>query len=194
MNTIFRKKIMALTGIFWAGYVVFHLFSLLNIHFGLVHFEAYFQGLKAISLYSLWAPVLLGALLFHAITAILRQRRNHQSKGQGYHKSYPKEVPRVVAWGGALTLLLFIIFHFVQMKLLNERDLFQQLVELFDNPVMWVVYMLGIVTLSAHLHHALSNVAQTLGISSKTYQRQVVLGVGLLFIGFISVLIRIAYV
>ena len=35
---------------------------------------------------------------------------------------------------------------------------------------MWAIYGLGMIAISTHLHHGLTNVLQTLGISSKQHK------------------------
>ena len=84
-------------------------------------------------------------------------------------------------------LLTFIVFHFVQVKGLADENLHQQLTELLAQPIMFIIYALGVIALSAHLHHALTNVLQTLGISCKTYNALAVLIALTLLVGFLSI-------
>lgn len=51
---------------------------------------------------------------------------------------------------------------------------------------MLIIYTLGVITLSVHLHHALSNPI-TLDISSKPYHLLLVLLALILLVGFISI-------
>ena len=178
---------MSFAGLSWFIYVVYHLLSLLNFHLDPVIFNDFYNQINQWPIYHV-ITVLLGLLLlFHVITAISRQLSNNVSKGRAYKKPYPYGIFRGVAWAGATTLLLFIVFHFIQMKTLASGNLHQQLTDLLTQPIMFVLYMLGIITLSAHLYHALTNVLQTLGISSKTYNALVVMVVLILFIGFVSI-------
>ena len=180
---------MAFAGLVWFAYLLFHLFSLLIFHSGNIAFDDFYSWLNQLPVYQLMIWLLIATLIFHAVTAFMRQLANNISKGQPYHKAYPHGVPRIIAWGGASTLLLFIVFHFVQMKLWidDSLSLYQQLTTLLSQPLMLAIYALGMITLSAHLHHALSNVLQTLGISSKPYHLLVILIVAGLFIGFASI-------
>ncbi|SFV89155.1 Succinate dehydrogenase cytochrome b subunit [hydrothermal vent metagenome] len=178
---------MSFVGLTWFFYVIYHVLSLQNFHKGQAVFNNFYIQMNQWSIYHIATILLVLLLLFHVITAISRQLSNNISKGQAYKKPYPYGIPRIVAWSNAILLLIFIVFHFVQMKILINGNLYQQLSELLIQPLMFGIYLLGIITLSAHLHHALTNVLQTLGISSKTYNVLVVLLVFLLFIGFISI-------
>ncbi|HIG89263.1 hypothetical protein [Candidatus Thioglobus sp.] len=192
-NSVVGKRWMAFAGIVWFAYVVFHMVSLLNFHAGKEIFNDFYTWFNQLPFYYLMVAVLIFSLGLHVFTAISRQLANNKSKGVGNKKPYPKEIPRVVAWSGASTLLMFVVFHFVQMQLLDQTDLHQQLLNIFTQPIMLIVYVLGTITLSTHLHHALSNVLQTLGVSSKQNNPWVVLIVLILFFGFVSVPVSIIY-
>jgi succinate dehydrogenase / fumarate reductase cytochrome b subunit len=192
-NSVIQKKWMAFAGLTWFFYVIFHMVSLLNFHAGKDVFNGFYTEFSQSPIYYLMAVALITTLGFHVFIAMSRQLANHQSKGSGYEKTYPQEIPRVVAWGGAGTLLVFIVFHFMQMQWLDKTDLYQEMLSIFIQPIMWVIYALGLITLSAHLHHALNNVLQTLGMTSKQYHLVVVLIVLLIFIGFSSVLVGVMY-
>jgi len=79
------------------------------------------------------------------------------------------------------------------MQWLDTTGLYQQILSIFSQPIMWVIYALGLITLSAHLHHALSNVLQTLGVSNKQYHLVVILIVLMVFIGFASIIVSVIY-
>ena len=192
-SSVAQKKWMAFAGLTWFFYVVFHMVSLLNFHVGKDVFNDFYIEFNQSTVYYLMVVILIVSLGFHVFTAVSRQFANNQSKGSGYEKTYPQEIPRVVAWGGASTLLAFIVFHFLQMQWLDKTDLYQQMLSILSQPIMWVIYALGLITLSAHLHHALSNVLQTLGMTSKQYHLAVVLIVLLIFAGFSSVLVGVMY-
>jgi len=69
----------------------------------------------------------------------------------------------------------------------DPTNLYQQMEEIFSNPLMWVVYGLGMLAISAHLQHGLSNVLQTLGVCSKQYQKLAWLIVIIIMVGFASI-------
>lgn len=186
-KSVFYKRLMAFAGLVWFAYIVFHVLSLTSFHFGKETFNDFYTGLNETTLYGLMVWVLTVVLVFHVFMAISRQMANHKSKGLVNQKSYPKAIPRVVAWGGAFTLLAFIVFHFMQMQLLDKTNLYQQLLDILTQPIFVIIYIFGSLTLSVHVHHVLGNVLQTLGISSKQYHLLVVLIALGLFVGFVSI-------
>ena len=58
---------------------------------------------------------------------------------------------------------------------------------------MWFIYGLGLLSLSTHLHHALTNVLQTLGISSAQCKSLSILIVVVIMAGFVSIPLGILY-
>jgi succinate dehydrogenase / fumarate reductase cytochrome b subunit len=169
-NATTSKKWMATAGLVWLLYLVFYLLSLMNFHSGKVAFNDFYQWFAQTPVYNFMIVLLVATLSFHVIVAVSRQLKNNVSAGTRYKKTYPKAIPKVIAWGGVSILFAFIIFHFIQMTwLIDKADLYQSIVLMFSNPLMWLIYGLGLFALGAHLHHGLTNVLQTFGLSSKQH-------------------------
>ena len=186
-RTILLKKLMAIAGLIWFVYLIYHLLSVLTFHSGEVVFNAFYSWLNDSWIYPVLLTLLGSTIVFHIYVAVTRQLDNNKSAGIGYKKSYPKAVPRVVAWSGAALIFLFIVIHSVQMLSIDETNLYQQMVLIFSNPLMWVIYGLGMIAISAHLHHSLSNVLQTLGVSSRQHHNLAWLIVIVIMLGFASI-------
>ncbi len=186
-RTILLKKLMAIAGLIWFVYLIYHLLSVLTFHSGEVVFNAFYSWLNSSWIYPVLLTLLGSTIVFHIYVAVTRQLDNNKSAGIGYKKSYPKAVPRVVAWSGAALIFLFIVIHSVQMLSVDETNLYQQMVLIFSNPLMWVIYALGMIAISAHLHHSLSNVLQTLGVSSRQHHNLAWLIVIVIMLGFASI-------
>ena len=186
-RTILLKKLMAIAGLIWFVYLIYHLLSVLTFHSGEVVFNAFYSWLNSSWIYPVLLTLLGSTIVFHIYVAVTRQLDNNKSTGIGYKKSYPKAVPRVVAWSGAALIFLFIVIHSVQMLSVDETNLYQHMVLIFSNPLMWVIYGLGMIAISAHLHHSLSNVLQTFGISSRRHQNLAWLIVIVIMLGFASI-------
>ncbi len=186
-RTILLKKLMAIAGLIWFVYLIYHLLSVLTFHSGEVVFNAFYSWLNSSWIYPVLLTLLGSTIVFHIYVAVTRQLDNNKSAGIGYKKSYPKAVPRVVAWSGAALIFLFIVIHSVQMLSIDETNLYQQMVLIFSNPLMWVIYGLGMIAISAHLHHSLSNVLQTLGVSSRQHHNLAWLIVIVIMLGFASI-------
>ena len=186
-RTILLKKLMAIAGLIWFVYLIYHLLSVLTFHSGEVVFNAFYSWLNSSWIYPVLLTLLGSTIVFHIYVAVTRQLDNNKSAGIGYKKSYPKAVPRVVAWSGAALIFLFIVIHSVQMLSVDETNLYQHMVLIFSNPLMWVIYALGMIAISAHLHHSLSNVLQTLGVSSRQHHNLAWLIVIVIMLGFASI-------
>ena len=186
-RTILLKKLMAIAGLIWFVYLIYHLLSVLTFHSGEVVFNAFYSWLNSSWIYPVLLTLLGSTIVFHIYVAVTRQLDNNKSAGIGYKKSYPRAVPRVVAWSGAALIFLFIVIHSVQMLSIDETNLYQHMVLIFSNPLMWVIYGLGMIAISAHLHHSLSNVLQTLGVSSRQHHNLAWLIVIVIMLGFASI-------
>ena len=186
-RTILLKKMMAVAGLIWFIYLIYHLFSVLTFHSGEAVFTAFYTWLNSSLIYPALLTVLASTIVFHIYVAVTRQLANNKSSGERYKKSYPKTVPRIVAWSGAALVFLFIVIHSVQMLSIDTSNLYQQMEEIFSDPWMWAVYGLGMLAISVHLQHGLSNVLQTLGVCSKQYQKLAWFIIIIIMVGFASI-------
>tara|TARA_B110000003_G_scaffold141440_1_gene142924 strand:- start:1168 stop:1773 length:606 start_codon:yes stop_codon:yes gene_type:complete len=191
--TVSLKKMMAIAGLFWFFFLIFYLLGALTYHSGEEAFTAFYVWFNGSIFYPVLATLLLLTLAFHVVVAITRQLSNNISSGDRYKKPYPKAVPRIVAWSGASIILIFIITHTVQMLSINTVDLYSEINNIFQRPIMWAIYGLGMIAISTHLHHGLSNVLQTLGVSSKQHKSIALLIVLLIMAGYASIPLGILY-
>lgn len=193
IRTVSLKKMMAMAGLFWFFFLIFYLLGALTFHSGEEAFTAFYVWFNGSIFYPVLATLLIATLAFHVVVAVTRQLSNNISSGDRYKKPYPKAVPRIVAWSGASIILIFIITHTVQMLSINTVDLYSEITNIFQRPVMWAIYGLGMIAISTHLHHGLSNVLQTLGVSSKQHKGIALLIVLLIMAGYASIPLGILY-
>ncbi|MDC0491899.1 hypothetical protein OAN85_01270 [Candidatus Pseudothioglobus singularis] len=192
-RTVSLKKMMAMAGLFWFFFLIFYLLGALTFHSGEEAFTAFYVWFNGSIFYPVLATLLIATLAFHVVVAVTRQLSNNISSGDRYKKPYPKAVPRIVAWSGASIILIFIITHTVQMLSINTVDLYSEITNIFQRPVMWAIYGLGMIAISTHLHHGLSNLLQTLGVSSKQHKGIALLIVLLIMAGYASIPLGILY-
>ena len=192
-RTVSLKKMMAMAGLFWFFFLIFYLLGALTFHSGEEAFTAFYVWFNGSIFYPVLATLLIATLAFHVVVAVTRQLSNNISSGDRYKKPYPKAVPRIVAWSGASIILIFIITHTVQMLSINTVDLYSEITNIFQRPVMWAIYGLGMIAISTHLHHGLSNVFQTLVVSSKQHKGLALLIVLLIMAGYASIPLGILY-
>jgi len=192
-RTILLKKMMAIAGLIWFVYLIFHMLSVLSFHSGEAVFSGFYVWLNSSILYPILLALLVLTISFHIVIAVSRQLSNNESIGERYKKTYPKAIPRLVAWLGASIMLAFIVIHSVQMLSTETVDLYQEIYVIFNYPLMWFIYGLGLLSLSTHLHHALTNVLQTLGISSSQCHGLALFIVVVIMAGFASIPLGILY-
>ena len=192
-RTILLKKMMAVAGLIWFVYLIFHMVSVLSFHSGEEVFSGFYVWLNSSIFYPILLALLVLTISFHVVIAVSRQLSNNESVGERYKKAYPKAIPRLLAWLGASIMLAFIIIHSFQMLTTETVDLYQEIHSIFNQPLMWIIYGLGLIALSTHLHHALTNVLQTLGISSAQRQGLSLLIVVVIMAGFVSIPLGILY-
>ena len=192
-RTVNLKKMMAIAGLFWFFFLIFYLLGALTFHSGEEAFTAFYVWFNGSIFYPVLATLLILTITFHVFVAITRQLSNNVSSGDRYKKPYPKAVPRIVAWSGASIILIFIITHTVQMLSINTVDIYSEINNIFQRPIMWAIYGLGMIAISTHLHHGLSNVLQTLGVSSKQHKSIALLIVLLIMAGYASIPLGILY-
>lgn len=189
-RTILLKKMMAVAGLIWFTYLIYHLFSVLTFHAGEAVFNAFYAWFNSSWVYPVLLALLGLTIVFHIYVAVTRQLSNNKSAGDTrYKQSYPKATPRVVAWSGAALVFAFIVIHSVQMLTIDidTTNLYQQMEKIFSEPLMWAIYGLGMLAISAHLQHGLSNVLQTLGICSCQFHKVAWLIVIIIMVGFASI-------
>ena len=192
-RTVSLKKMMAIAGLFWFFFLILYLFGALTFHSGEEVFTAFYLWFNGSIFYPILAILLLLTLAFHVFVAVTRQLSNNISSGDRYKKPYPKAVPRIIAWSGATIILVFIITHTLQMLSINTVDLYSEIQNIFQSPIMLAIYGLGMIAISTHLHHGLTNVLQTLGISSKQHKGAALLIVLLILAGYASIPLGVLY-
>ena len=191
--TVSLKKMMAVAGLFWFFFLVFYLLAALTFHSGEQVFTDFYVWFNNSIFYPILASLLIVTLSFHVYVAITRQLSNNVSSGDRYKKPYPKAIPRIVAWSGAAIILIFILTHTFQMFSTNTVDLYSEIQNIFNRPIMWGIYGLGMLAISTHLHHGLTNVLQTSGISSKQHKSAALILVVLMMAGYASIPLGVLY-
>lgn len=187
MGDIRKKRLMAIAGLFWLLYLIIHMVLNLQYFQGEKVFNGFYQDFRNSGwLYFLFNTLLVSGLLIHVYIALARLIDSDKRRLTHYKKRYPKGIPKAVAWSGVTILLVFIILHTIQMLTLSET-LFLATIYIFKSPWYIAGYGLGLLALAAHLHHGLSNVAQSFGKSHNQYQWLVLSFITILIAGFASI-------
>ena len=187
-SSIVKKIWMALTGLFLITFLVVHASINALIFFndgGLVFNDwAHFMGTNVFI--RIGEVVLFLGLILHIVDGLLLYFQNKKARPVGYSYEKPntnsKWYSRSMALLGTL-LLIFLIIHLAHfwvksrftgleqygVQTVGQENLFAAMKDIFTNPLIVVVYVLGCVSLFWHLLHGFKSAFQSLGINHPKY-------------------------
>ncbi|HKL40464.1 MAG TPA: succinate dehydrogenase cytochrome b subunit [Cryomorphaceae bacterium] len=189
MNTlIYRKSLIALTGLFLCLFLIVHLSAnlilLLPPETAQGVYNEYSTFLRESPLIAIIAYLLYLSLLLHIVYAALVTYRNRKSRPEGYKLNRPLEnstwASQNMGWLGML-ILIFLVIHLVnfwsRIKLEigdpvgtdpgGFLDVYSVTYALFQNPFYVAFYTVLMIPLGYHLHHGLKSSFKTLGFHSQ---------------------------
>ena len=185
-SSVGTKLLMGLTGFLLFVYMLLHLAGNALIFAGQDVFNAYSHTLISNPLI---VPIEIGLLLVflvHIYKAGTNWTANRAARPIGYMK---KELARhtsrktlsssTMIWSG-LVILVFVIIHVKQFKFgsfyqvtdSDVRDLARTELEVFQNPVWVVVYVVATLLVGLHLRHGFGSAFQSLGLDHPIYTRR----------------------
>lgn len=192
-SSVGKKFVMALTGLFLISFLIIHVCLNACIFNDLPIFDpndngdmfnraAHFMGTSAV-IRALEYGLFLGFII-HIIQGFVLEAKNLSRRGQGYKVNLgnrgSKWYSRTMGLLGTL-LLLFLIMHVAhfwvpsrfggleEVEGTNYHNLFQKMVDVFQNPIVVVLYILGCISLAYHLMHGFQSAFRTLGIHNSRY-------------------------
>lgn len=189
-STVGRKVVTALTGLAFFIFLIGHLAGNLLILVSAEAYNAYSHTLISMGgLLYVAEAILVIVFVGHAVFAITvtiqnRRARSHQyqvSKGQG-PPSRMNSSSRTMIWTG-LVLLVFTVIHLMTFKFGPDedqgyvavangeqvRDLHRLVVEVFQEPVYVIWYVVAMILLGFHLRHGIWSAFQSLGAYHPRY-------------------------
>lgn len=203
-SSIGAKHIMAITGLLLLLFAIVHMVGHLQMFGGQDMYNTYAHFLQ--SLWEVKWPVragLLALILIHIGVAIGLVARNRAARPVGYARYKPvmaSAAGRTMAWTG-VAVAAFIAFHILHFTIgqvqpgsfhlmdPKERyDAYTMFVRGFQNPTLYLVYLLGMGLLSMHLGHGAASWAQSLGWRHPKYpvdRLGLTVSIGL-FIGYMA--------
>jgi succinate dehydrogenase / fumarate reductase cytochrome b subunit len=188
-SSVFKKVVMAVSGIIMILYLIAHMIG--NLHA--------FSGAKAYNDYALWLrtfgepalpyrtiltaiEIVLGvSVIAHMWAAFSLWYQAKQARPQSYvtKKALARTYSsRTMRWGGVI-VLAFIIYHLLDLTsgtinlAPDKAEPFDRLVASFTNPWVTAWYVIALVLLGMHLRHGIWSATQTLGQSNKRRERTV---------------------
>ena len=201
-STVGTKLLIGVTGVALFIYMLVHLAGNVLVFGGPEFFNEYSHKLISNPLI---IPIEIGLLLvflLHIYKAVTMWMGNNAARPVAYNKKElaggpsRKSVASSTMIGSGLFLLAFVIIHVKQFKFgswylvtdSDVRDLYRTEMEVFQNPLWVVVYVVATLLVGLHLRHGISSAFQSLGLDHPVYTRRltaigivlaVVIGVGL---------------
>jgi len=182
-SSIGKKLIMALTGLFLISFLVIHCtinaMIFLNDEGETFSHWGHFMGTNPI-IRTLEIGLVLG-FLFHIIQGLLLLKENNAARPVKYSTVKPpansKWYSRSMGLLGTI-ILLFLIMHTSHFWIPNrtnqfvegeELPLYKMMLEIFQNPIVVIFYVIGCFSLFWHLLHGFASAFQSLGLNHVKY-------------------------
>jgi len=180
-DSIGRKAVVAVTGLFMVLFVVVHLLGNSTIFVGPDGINAYAEKLHGLGPF-VWAfrLVMLCLLLLHVIFAVLLTLENRAANPEKYAvKKMLKAnfASETMIWTGLL-LLAFLVYHLLQFTVRitpdivlgndakNRVDVFTLVFTSFRITPIALLYVAAMVTLFLHLSHGIQSIFQSIGLNN----------------------------
>lgn len=187
-NSVFKKVVVAVSGIVMLLYLVAHVVGNLKVFAGREEFNSYSEWIRNVgdpavppqTVLTIVRIVLLVAVAAHIWGTVSLWRQAKRARPQGYvtkkavAQSYAS---RTMRWGGVI-VGLFIVWHILDLTTgtvnpEGDASPYDRLVASFSNPFSTAFYVLALVLLGMHLRHGIWSATQTLGQSNKRRERTV---------------------
>jgi len=187
-SSIGKKFIMSLTGIFLISFLVVHVgvnaCIWANDSGQMFNLASHYMGTTVVV--RIVEVGLFAGLLLHIIQGYVLEVQNRSKRKTGYAVSYgnrgSKWYSRSMGLLGTL-LLFFLVIHlahfwvpsrFTELPSVeyNGREVanqFAEMIRVFQNPVVVVIYVLGCISLLYHLLHGFQSAFRTLGVPNGKY-------------------------
>ena len=208
-SSIGRKFAMALSAFFLIVFLLQHFTINITSTFSEELFNefSHFMGTNPIVQFIL-QPILLLGVVFHFLMGFVLEIKNKNARKISYAKNNgavnSSWMSRNMIWSG-LFILLFLGFHFydfwipeinykyIQMKPQNPNRYYEEVTQMFHNPVRVGIYALSFVFLALHLLHGFQSAFQSMGVRHNKYTPviknlgtlyAILIPLGFLYIGF----------
>jgi succinate dehydrogenase / fumarate reductase cytochrome b subunit len=178
-STVFKKAVMAVTGLILFAFVIGHLVGNLQVFEGPEKMDAYGRFLR-IEPVLLWAVRLglLASVLLHILMTVQLALLKRKARPAGYIKkdnSHSSYASRTMYWSGPI-IAAFVIYHILHLTLgvaqpdaFSEGHPYANLVHGFQNPLISGFYILAMLLLCLHLYHGVFSMFQSLGANHPVY-------------------------
>ena len=200
-TTVGKKIVMAVTGVMMFFWLLGHMVGNLQIFLGpdKINSYAHFLHGGAAEILVVVRTVMIIAVLLHILAAVQVTLANWAARPVGY--SVKKDIEtsyaaRTMIWTGPL-ILIYLVYHLLMFTFLkvgpgiSDTDVYRNVVEAFQVPLISGIYIVAMIMLAYHLWHGAWSMLQTLGANHPKYNRlRKIVATGLsviIAVGFVSV-------
>lgn len=211
-SSLGKKYIMAVTGLVMVLFVIGHLAGNLQIFLGQEAINRYGHLLQT-NVELLWPVrlVLLTIIVLHIWSAVSLTRENRAARPTPYERWQPTAAnyaSRTMFMSGII-VALFIIYHLLHFTVMvpgvnfahkdfeglmdaeHRHDIYGMMILGFRQPVVCLIYIIGVGLLCLHLSHGISAMFQSLGWKNRAYgpclDRAARWGSLAIFLGYVSI-------
>jgi succinate dehydrogenase / fumarate reductase cytochrome b subunit len=188
-NSVFKKAVMAVSGIIMLLFLIAHMIGNLHVFQGAESFNNYSEWLRTVGEPAVPPRTVLTAIevglvvsvVAHMWAAIALWRQAKRARPQSYvtKKSVAQSyASRTMRWGGVI-IGLFIVYHILDLTFGAANPAgtnatpYEKLIASFQNPIATAVYVVALILLGMHLRHGIWSATQTLGQSNRRRERTV---------------------
>jgi succinate dehydrogenase / fumarate reductase cytochrome b subunit len=188
-SSVFKKIVMAVSGIIMVLFLIAHMVGNLHVFQGAKAFNGYSEWLRTVgepalpyrTLLTIIEIVLTVSVIAHIWAAVSLWRQAKRARPQSYvtKKSVAQSyASRTMRWGGVI-VGLFIIYHLLDLTFGvanpagTDSTPYGRLIAGFSNPIPTIIYVVALVLLGMHLRHGIWSATQTLGQSNRRRERSV---------------------
>lgn len=187
-SSVGKKLVMGFTGIFLVLFLIVHVglnACIWAMDNGVMFNKAaHFMGANVVP--RILEIGLFAGFFLHIIQGYMLELQNRKARGTAYAVSYgnkgSKWYSRSMALLGTL-LLLFLIMHIkhfwvpsritgLEPMMIDGKEyhnLYGEMLVVFENPVIVVLYVIGCISLAYHLAHGFQSSFRTVGINNPKY-------------------------
>lgn len=178
---VFVKQLMAITGLFFVLFLLFHSYGNLKMFLGPEAYNEYAEWLK----WDAFVPIfphggfiwvfralMLVLILVHIYAAFdvwIKSRKARKQRYVMYRSVVPAYAARTMRFTG-VALIFFITFHILNFTTATFQTGFtaaelpyQRMIGAFEMPIMFVVYLVFVALVTAHVGHGFWSAFQTMG-------------------------------
>lgn len=182
-SSIGKKILMGITGLFLISFLLVHCFinALIFFNDGGETFNKGAEFMGTNWLIRSMEIVLFVGIFAHIALALKLTIDNRKARPVGYAVvNGGANSTWYSRWMGLLgtLILMFLIIHLKHFWVVSrftdhitsgEETLFQEMVEVFENPILVLLYCLSMISLAFHLLHGFQSAFQSLGLNHKKY-------------------------